>query len=301
MGKGWSSWPILSLSLFLLVACAAPSPTATPTQPPVGALTPTKAPTATPTKRPLVKFTFGTSTESLSFAPLYLALAKGFFPEEGLDADWARISGSAKITAAVVAGDIQIGAQVFQGPLQAIDQGFPVQIVGGYNRGVSSQAVLRKDVADQLGITEKTPLKAKVQALKGLTLVSTSKGGDTDLVMRWLLRREGLDPERDVDMTYIAKDADGVAAFKRGAVQAMSYAPPASTMVLDSGEAVMLINWRKGEVPELAERLLNTLTVNRCQVDDGVGHVGSAAEDFLPIDHEVVAVQDSPGLDVGSV
>ncbi|MBI2861772.1 MAG: ABC transporter substrate-binding protein [Chloroflexi bacterium] len=258
------------VGVLALAACAAPAPTATPTTAPVAAPTPTKAaptptkaPTATPTKRPLVKFMFGTSTESLSFAPLYLALAKGFFREEGLDAEWMRISGSAKITAAVVAGDIQIGSHVFQGPLQALDQGLPVQIVGGYNKGVTSQTVMRRDVADHLSITAKSPLKDKVQALKGLTIVSTSKGGDTDLVLRWLLLREGIDPQRDMDMTYIATDADGVAAFKRGAVQAMSYAPPASTQVLDSGEAIMLINWRKGDVPELADRLANTLTVNR--------------------------------------
>ncbi|MBI2862591.1 MAG: ABC transporter substrate-binding protein [Chloroflexi bacterium] len=122
---------------------------------------------------------------------------------------------------------------------------------------------MRKDVADRLGITEKSPLKAKLQALKGLTLASTSKGGDNDLIIRWLLRREGLDPERDLDMTYISKDADGIAAFKRGAVQAITYAPPASTQVLDSGEGIMLINLRKGDVPEIAERLGVTMTVNR--------------------------------------
>ncbi|MBI2861771.1 MAG: ABC transporter substrate-binding protein [Chloroflexi bacterium] len=264
MTKGWLLWLGVSLCILGLAACAAPASTATPTSAPVAA--PTKAspvPTATPTKRPLVKFPLGTTTEATLFLPVWAALAKDFFQEEGLDAERYAISGSAKITAAVASGDIQFAAQSYPEALIATNTGLPIQVVGALNRGMGAQTLLRTEIAQRLAIPKNASVGDKLYALKGLTISATSKGGYSDNIFRAFLARYGIDPDRDITITYIAKDADALAAFERGVTDAMTMAPPATTVALEKGVGVLLINWRGGEVPEVYDSLYQVFTVNR--------------------------------------
>lgn len=55
------------------------------------------------------KITIGEVTHSVFYAPLYVALEKGYFEEEGLNVDLMLISGADKVSAAVLSGDVEIG------------------------------------------------------------------------------------------------------------------------------------------------------------------------------------------------
>ena len=56
-------------------------------------------------------------THSMFYAPLYVAIEKGYFEEEGIDLELILTSGADKVSAAVLSGDVQIG---FAGPDSAI-------------------------------------------------------------------------------------------------------------------------------------------------------------------------------------
>lgn len=46
---------------------------------------------------------------SIFYAPQYVAIANGYFEEEGIDIDLSLASGADKVTAAVLSGDVDIG------------------------------------------------------------------------------------------------------------------------------------------------------------------------------------------------
>lgn len=56
-------------------------------------------------------------THSIFYAPLYVAIEKGYFQEEGIDLELILTSGADKVSAAVLSNDVQIG---FAGPESAI-------------------------------------------------------------------------------------------------------------------------------------------------------------------------------------
>ena len=60
------------------------------------------------------------------------------------------------------------------------------------------ELVLRKDVADAAGITEKTPLAERAKALKGKTIGIQGVGSIVHAWERLVVNRGGLDVEKDV-------------------------------------------------------------------------------------------------------
>lgn len=61
----------------------------------------------------LTKLSVGEVTHSAFYAPLYVAMEKGYFKDEGIEIDLSLISGANNVTAAVLSGDVQVG---FCGP-----------------------------------------------------------------------------------------------------------------------------------------------------------------------------------------
>lgn len=68
-------------------------------------------------KRDLPTIKVAEVTHSLFYAPMYVALEKGYFEEEGFSVDLILTSGADKVSAAVLSGDVEIG---FAGPESAI-------------------------------------------------------------------------------------------------------------------------------------------------------------------------------------
>ena len=68
-------------------------------------------------KSNLEKIKLAEVTHSIFYAPLYVAIEKGYFQEEGIDLELILTSGADKVSAAVLSNDVQIG---FAGPESAI-------------------------------------------------------------------------------------------------------------------------------------------------------------------------------------
>ncbi|MBI2861558.1 MAG: ABC transporter substrate-binding protein [Chloroflexi bacterium] len=250
----------LVLSL-MLTACAAPAPTATPTSPSTAAATPTKAaptptkaPTATPTKRPVTKVeVVQSSLTSITYAPAFIAKEKGYFLEEGLDVSWITAGSGAKALAAVIGRSAQIGQAAGPDLVNAVAQGQPAKVFAQLGKGVPGWVIVSKTIADQRGITPKMTLEEKGKAVKGLTFTATSPGSGTDFQLRYFLRKAGLDPDRDVNITYVGSDAM-LAALEQGAVDGVSHTAPEQTLApVQAGKAVMVADLAAGEVPGTAD------------------------------------------------
>lgn len=138
--------------------------------------------------------------------PFVMAMAKGFFADEGIDLTTRTVAGGDALAAAMGRGEIQIGRMGTPPFLQAIDNGsFP----GG--KAVASHVmhnldhfflVVRPEIAD-------------LAQLKGKTIGVLSVGSCDGHLMKMELRRAGLDPENDVNYLELRENyesIDGMAA-----------------------------------------------------------------------------------------
>ena len=69
--------------------------------------------------------------------------------------------------------------------------------------GVNYQTVdfiFNKEWARKKGVDKKSPLKARIEALRGAVVGGTSPGAISDTLTQYLLRWAGLDPEKDVEI-----------------------------------------------------------------------------------------------------
>jgi ABC-type nitrate/sulfonate/bicarbonate transport system substrate-binding protein len=150
------------------------------------------------------------SSRSNTTAPFYVAVTKGLFKEEGLEAELIQVNPRLGAMA-VINGDVSFTTS-FVSTFRGILQGLPLKLVMvGQKKGVYF-LIARPDIKD-------------VQDLKGKTLgVSTMRGTD-HLVTEELLRAKGLDPSllRAVALGDTAVRAQSVAA---GVVQAVTVSPP---------------------------------------------------------------------------
>src|SRR5262249_14935508 len=116
-------------------------------QPAAAAASPAAKPAAAPTTVQMA------TLRAASDAGLFIALERGYFAEQGIDAQFAEIGLGSDIAAMLAAGQIQVGgAAITAGLLNAAARGIETKVVadkGANPRGFSFTALLvRKDLVD---------------------------------------------------------------------------------------------------------------------------------------------------------
>ena len=222
---------LLALLLFALAACG---PSAAPAASPASAA---KAPSASSPIDLKVAWVAITSHT----LPTWIAESRGFFRQQGLNAQVSYIQGSTTAIPALMAGDL--------GMLEAT----PAASVQAQLKG-QDMVVLATHIpyADQrlVGL----PGIKSVSDLRGKTVAVTKPGTVTDVVMRAVLKQNGLTPGKDVQITFLDSQPGQVAALKKGLVQAILTDPPFYLMAEKAG----------------AQEILDTLTLHYPYPEDGV-------------------------------
>lgn len=139
-----------------------------------------------------------------SFAPLFMAKEKGFYAEEGLDAEFLVMRGFLSVQA-LLAGESQFstGATAFT----AIVKGMDVRVVMFLDDKPWAQTLSKPGI--------KT-----VQDLKGKTVATSGPGSAGDAILRRALKLYGLEPEKEVTIVTIAGTPDRVKALEAGTIDA---------------------------------------------------------------------------------
>jgi len=167
--------------------------------------------------KPFIVTEPGHSADSL---PFYIGIRKGYYKELGLDVQIVTSEGGGKSMAAVQSGnaDAYIG-----GPehiaFAKIKGGKPVKAIVALSNRANSFISARTGV-----VTD--PSKSFADNIKGKKIAVGTRGSTDNSILLYLLRRDGLDPRKDIVMLEIATDAGRVAAMKNGeADMAMVYEP----------------------------------------------------------------------------
>lgn len=187
----------------------------------------------------------GEVTRSVFYAPQYVAIAKGYFEEEGLKIDLTTCQGSDNVMTAVLSNQINIG---FAGPESCVYV---------YNEGkedyVQIFAQLTKTDGSFLVSSKEIP-NFTWDTVKGKTVIPGRKGGMPYMSLLYVLKKNGINPEKDLILDD-SIDFDLMAsAFSTGKADFVTLFEPTTSQIIGSGKGYMVTSIGKelGEVPYTA-------------------------------------------------
>ncbi|MEG1773563.1 MAG: ABC transporter substrate-binding protein, partial [Oscillospiraceae bacterium] len=190
----------------------------------------------------LTKITVSEVARSVFYAPQYAALTQGFFKEEGLEVELVTGQGADKVMTAVIAGQADIG---FSGPEAVIY----VANEGKANHAVVFAQVTKRDGSFIVG--RKAVEKFDWEMLRGKHILGGRKGGVPEMTLEYVLRKNGLEPGRDVEVDTSVQFALMAGAFTGGAGDYTTLFEPTASMVEGEGKGVVLcsVGEQSGEMP----------------------------------------------------
>lgn len=168
--------------------------------------------------QPLPKLVIGYPASSIASIQLFIAQEKGFFRDEGLEAQLQQVRADAAM-AAVLTGELfaydSVGTSV-----RAFQKGAPVKVLA-----VNLQSPL-------FWLVARPPLKS-FSDLKGKVMGTTSFGGVQHLAGLRMLRRGGLNPEEDITVILAGDPATQLQSIVSGAIQIAILSPPTVILARD--------------------------------------------------------------------
>jgi NitT/TauT family transport system substrate-binding protein len=167
----------------------------------------------------------GTAVSAMSFMPIYVAAAKTW-KAQGLDVQVFTFRGDAEVSQALVGGSVDISAQSLNGFINMITASQPVI---GFYAGFSQ--------ADFTWISQ--PNIKHWSDLKGKNMGIATYGSLTDALSRYVLKKNHLEPEKDVQMIQAGSTPSTYAALKAGKLAAGILSPPFSWQAQDEGLTVL--------------------------------------------------------------
>lgn len=184
-------------------------------------------------------------TRSVFYAPQYVAINNGYFKENGIEIELTTGQGADAVMTSVLSNQVNIG---FAGPEASIYV---------YNEGKEDYcqvfAQMTKRDGSFLVAREKND-NFKWQDLKGKTIIPGRKGGVPYMTLEYVLRKNGLDPKKDVVLDDSIKFDLMAGAFTSGTADYVTLFEPTASLTQNEnkGYIVASVGEAAGEIPYTA-------------------------------------------------
>lgn len=152
----------------------------------------------------LTKVTLNEVAHSVFYAPQYVALEKGYFREEGLNVDLVTGFGADKVMTALISGEADIGFMGAEASVYAFQEGATDPIIN-FAQGTQRAGnflVAREEMPD-----------FQWSDLKEKKVLGGRKGGMPEMVFEYILKQNGLDPQKDLSIDQSIDFGSTAAAF----------------------------------------------------------------------------------------
>ena len=140
-----------------------------------------------------------------------MALKRGFFKDENLDAEIIRMNPNVAITA-LATGDVDY-CQLFGAVVGGAVSGLPVRIVAGFLDNWPMTLIAQPEI--------KT-----LKDLKGKTLGISSFGATPDVAARMMIKQAGIDSDKEIKILALGSDAARMTALMQRIVDVVVMSPP---------------------------------------------------------------------------
>ncbi len=199
----------------------------------------------------------GKAVDTIGFTTVDVAMAKGYFAKEGIQASSQLLSGSSTAFAALQSGSVNFVTASSTALIAAKAKGLPLEAVTSLDYGVSLQLLVSDKWSKAHGLSASQPLNTVMKGLIGAKLGVLST---TDLTYdHYLEQQAGVDQGK---FTYvkIGSQSAALAAIKFGEIDAFLLSPPSTYYAQSQGGAAITASLH--EVPELANMAYDILVVD---------------------------------------
>ncbi len=158
---------------------------------------------------------------TIFYAPMYVAIEEGYFEEKGINIELTLASGADKVSAAVLAGDADIGFAGSEATIYVYNGGEKdyLKTFAQLTQKDGSFIVARENIED-----------FTLEDLVGKTIIGGRAGGMPEMTLEWSLTDAGIDPKNDLNIdtsvafsamssAFIGGTGDFVALFEPNALQ----------------------------------------------------------------------------------
>ncbi|AGT33192.1 hypothetical protein M493_14770 [Geobacillus genomosp. 3] len=192
--------------------------------------------------KPLENVRLAEVTRSIFYAPQYVALAKGFFKEEGLDVELTTTWGGDKTMTTLLSGGADIALVGSETSIYVYAQGTDDPVIN----------------FAQLTQTDGTFLVSRHkidhfswEMLKGSTFLGQRKGGMPQMVGEFVLKQHGIDPHTDLNLIQNVDFANIPNAFASGTGDFVQLFEPTASLFEQEGKGYIVASFgtESGRVP----------------------------------------------------
>lgn len=189
-----------------------------------------------------VKITLNEVAHSVFYAPLYVAIEKGYFKDENIDLTLVTGFGADKTMTAVISGEADIG---FMGSEASVYM---------YSEGASDYVVNFAQLTQRAGnflVARQDNEHFQWADLKGKTVLGGRKGGMPEMVFEYILKENGIDPEKDLTIIQNIDFGSTAPAFADGRGDFTIEFEPGATSLESEGKGHVIASLGKdsGYVP----------------------------------------------------
>ena len=184
-------------------------------------------------------------TRSVFYAPQYVAINNGYFKENGIEVDLTTGQGADAVMTSVLSNQCDIG---FAGPEASIYV---------YNEGKEDYTQVFAQMTKKDGsflISRNKTNNFSWQDLKGKTVIPGRKGGVPYMTLEYVLRKNGIDPKKDVTLDDSIKFDLMAGAFTSGNADYVTLFEPTASLTSkeNKGYIVASVGESAGEIPYTA-------------------------------------------------
>lgn len=192
-----------------------------------------------------VKITLNEVAHSVFYAPLYVAIEKGYFKDENINLTLVTGFGADKTMTAVISGEADIG---FMGSEASVYM---------YSEGASDYVVNFAQLTQRAGnflVARQDNEHFQWADLKGKTVLGGRKGGMPEMVFEYILKENGIDPEKDLTIIQNIDFGSTAPAFADGRGDFTIEFEPGATSLESEGKGHVIASLGKdsGYVPYTA-------------------------------------------------
>ncbi len=193
----------------------------------------------------LTKVTLSEVAHSIFYAPMYVAVEEGYFKEEGIDLELVTAFGADKVTTAVISEEADIAFMGSESTIYVYAQNSDDYLV--------NFAQLTQRAGNFMVAREEMP-DFDWKDLKGSSVLGGRKGGMPQMVFEYVLKKNGIDPAKDLSIDQSIDFGSTAAAFSSGKGDfTVEFEPSATTLESEGvGYVVASLGEASGYVPYTA-------------------------------------------------
>jgi ABC-type nitrate/sulfonate/bicarbonate transport system substrate-binding protein len=187
-----------------------------------------------------------TSSMTLTSIPYLVAIERKFFEKEGLTAQYVVMRSDLAVNG-LITGDVDYNQSV-SSVLRAGAAGAPVITVAGIYNRTFFDLVARRDIKS-------------LAELKGKTVGISRYGASTEYALRFGLKANGIEPDKEIKILAVGGDAARIAGLQNGTLAAIVSQVPANFFAHKAGGHTLL------SLGDYLETLLAGVGVSRKKVE----------------------------------